>query len=364
MARLFRIKNVRQDDEKLQQSNWNPPGSLIYVGENELSNVTINIVDYSETFYSEIEVQNIEHCKDNTEEENTVTWVDIRGLNNPKTIEEIGKYFGIHRMWLEDVLNTEHLPKAEEVDDLLFIIMKAVRWDEGFITLEYDQVSLFLGKNFVISFHENPIDIFEPVKTRIRQGKGRIRSMKADYLFYALVDSIVDKYLDASTIFESKIEDLDTVLNEEFSENLSYEVRRLKYELTYLKKAAAPLRDSIGVIARSEIEELDEKTKMYFKDVYEHAVTVMAQLDSFREMLNGLSEAYNQKMNIRLNEVLRVLTVFTAIFSPLTFIVGVYGMNFKNLPELNWEYGYYIIWLIMFFVFLSMIIFFKRKKWI
>jgi magnesium transporter len=349
---------------KNEQTNWLPPGSLVYVGTHGNSQVKINIIDYSENLYSELEVQSIEECKSNTEEQETVTWVDIKGLSDTKTIEEVGKYFGIHRMWLEDVLNTEHQPKAEELDDLLFIIIKAVRFDNQLKSIEYDQVSLFLGKNFVISFTENPTDILEPVKTRIRQAKGKIRQAKADYLFYALVDSVVDQYVNVVTLLGHRIEDLDTEMNIEVQDKHLQEIRHLKNELMYLRKAALPIRDSIGLIVRSEVDDIEPRTKMYFKDSYEHALLVVSQLDFYREMINGLSESYNQNMNKKLNEILRVLTIFTSVFSPLTFIVGVYGMNFKNLPELEWTNGYYIVWGMMFAIAALMLIVFKKKKWI
>lgn len=346
------------------QKNWNPPGSLVYVGTHTDSKVKINIIDYSENLYSELEVQSIVDCKSNTEEEENVTWVDIKGLSDTKTIEEVGKYFGIHRLWLEDVLNTDHQPKAEEVDDLLFTIIKAVRFDDQLKSIEYDQVSLFLGKNFVISFTETAQDILEPVKMRIRQAKGKIRQAKADYLFYALVDSLVDQYLQVVKILGHKIEDLDTQMNVEVQDRHAQEIRHLKNELIYLRKAALPIRDSIGLITRSETEDIEPRTKMYFKDSYEHALQIVAHLDFYREMINSLSESYNQNMNKKLNEILRVLTVFTSVFSPLTFIVGVYGMNFKNLPELNWANGYYIIWGVMMGIAALMLIVFKKKKWI
>lgn len=357
-------KRPKMGISKDTQKNWNPPGSLVYVGTHPDSKVKINIIDYSENFYSELEVQNIVDCKSNTEEEENVTWVDIKGLNDTKTIEEVGKYFGIHRMWLEDVLNTEHQPKAEELDDLLFMIIKAVRFDDQLKSIEYDQVSLFLGKNFVISFTENPTDILEPVKTRIRQGKGKIRQAKADYLFYALVDSLVDQYMQVVKILENKIEDLDTEMNIEVQDKHSQDIRHLKNELIYLRKAALPIRDSIGLITRSETEDIEPRTKMYFKDSYEHAIQIVAHMDFYREMINSLSESYNQNMNRKLNEILRVLTIFTSVFSPLTFIVGVYGMNFRNLPELEWINGYYIIWGIMLGIAALMLIVFKKKKWI
>lgn len=351
-------------DKKTDPKNWLPPGSLVYVGEDSDSKVKINIIDYSEDFFSELQVQSIEECKSNTEEEENVTWVDIKGLNDTKTIEEVGKYFGIHRLWLEDVLNTEHQPKAEEVDDLLFIIIKAVRFDEELQFLEYDQVSLFLGKNFVVSFTENKTDILEPVKNRIRQAKGRIRQAKADYLFYALVDSMVDQYQHVIKILGHKIEDLDTQMNIEVRDKDAQEIRHLKNELIYLRKAALPIRDSIAVISRSETEDIAPRTKMYFKDSYEHALQNLAQLDFYREMINSLTEAYGQNMNRKLNEILRVLTVFTTIFSPLTFIVGVYGMNFKHMPELDWHFGYYLVWGGMFAIVAIMLLVFKKKKWI
>ncbi len=345
------------------QKNWLPPGSLVYIGDN-FEKVKINIIDYNETFYSEIEVQNIEQCKDNTDENDTVTWVDIKGLNDTKVIEEVGKFFGIHRLWLEDVLNTNHQPKAEEVDDLFFMILKSVKMDAQPLTVEYEQVSLFLGKNFVISFHENSDDLFEPVKARIRQGKGRIRSSRADYLFYALVDSMVDNYVQTVNVFENKIEDLDVKLDIDTNDTLPKIIRNAKNELLYLRKAALPLRDSLSAICRSEHEDIGVRTKMYLRDSLEHSIQVVGQLDSCKELLGSLTESYNQSLNRKLNEILRVLTIFTSIFSPLTFIVGIYGMNFNNIPEFQWEFGYFFVLTLMSVIAAGMIVFYRRKKWL
>jgi magnesium transporter len=343
---------------------WKSPGSLVYIGDHADSKVKINIIDYSENFYSEIEVKNIEEGKSNTVEQENVTWVDIQGLSDTKVIEQVGKFFDIHSLWLEDVLNTEHQPKAEEVNDLLFIILKAVRFDEKLNSIEYDQVSLFLGKNFVISFTDTHTDVLEPVKAKIREAKGRIRQGKADYLFYALVDSMVDQYQFVIKALGQKIEDLDSKMTIEVKDRDLRKIHGFKNELMYLRKAAIPIRASIAVISGSETKDIAPATKVYFKDVYEHSIQAVAQLDFYREMVNGMSESYSQNMNRKLNEILRVLTVFTTIFSPLTFIVGVYGMNFKYMPELNWKYGYFLSWGVMILTVTVMLWVFKKRKWI
>jgi magnesium transporter len=355
---------MKQENKNNHLKTWKSPGSLVYIGEHPDSKVKINIIDYSEKFFSEVEVKNIEEGKDNTVEQENVTWVDIQGLSDTKIIEEVGKYFGIHSLWLEDVLNTEHQPKAEEVNDLLFIILKAACMDEELKSIEYEQVSLFLGKNFVISFTENHSDILEPVKDKIRQAKGKIRQMKADYLFYALVDSMVDQYQYAIKVLGQGIEDLDSKMLVEVKDSDIKTVQNFKNELIYLRKAALPIKDSIALISRSETKDITKQTKLYFKDSYEHSTQNVAQLDFYREMINSLSEAYSQNMNRKLNEILRVLTVFTTIFSPLTFIVGVYGMNFKNMPELEWHNGYYMSWGIMILTVITMLFVFRKKKWI
>jgi magnesium transporter len=339
------------------------PGSLVYIADNPYNGLRITVTSYSKNNFTEKSLLHIEDAIPEALEQENVTWIDIEGLSDPSVIEKVGKMFGVHSLWLEDVLNTDHRPKVEELHDILFLIVKAVGEYSKDEKIEFEQVSVLLGHNFILSFHEYPDGLFESVRNRIRQSKGLIRNSKADYLMYALIDCVIDTYFTALTQIGREIEELEESISERIDPDLPEIIMSLKHEILYLSKSAEPIRDTLAQVLRMERQDVQDTTKIYITDAHQHAIHIVSVLDDYRQMLGSLLEFYTSRVNLKLNESIRILTVFTSIFIPLTFIVGVYGMNFKHMPELDWEYGYPMTWVLMIAVAFGMLFYFRRKNW-
>ena len=338
------------------------PGDVDYVGKKREEPVVINLLDYDEANYTEKKIGNIKDCLPH-KKSSTVTWINVSGVHNTKIIEDVGKYFNIHPLVLEDIANTTKRPKVEEYDDYLFIILKMVYFNQETKDINVEQVSILIGKNYVISFEERHGDILEPLLNRIRNNKGRIRRLNSDYLCYSIIDTIIDHYF---TILESigeQIEDLEDNLIDNPEKKTLNSIYKLKQELVYLRKSIWPTREVVSWLQRTEHKLIDESVFIYLRDVYDHTVQVVETVETFRDLASGMLDLYLSTVSNKMNEVMKVLTIFAAIFIPLTFIAGVYGMNFDYFPELHWKFGYFGALGIMTLVVIIMIIFFKKKKW-
>lgn len=341
-----------------------PPGALVYTGKRKKGKVKITIIDYNENKFQEKEAKTVEECfpfKDKP----TVTWINIDGVHQLDIIEKIGKYFKLHPLVLEDIVTTEQRPKMEDFGDHLFIVLKMLYYIEKNDEIISEQVSLILGSNFVISFQDTiEGDVFDPIRERIRNGKGRIRKMGTDYLAYSLIDAIVDNYFLILEKLGERIEFLEEELITNPSNKTLKIINNLKSEMIFLRKSVWPLREVISRLERGESSLIKKSNGIYFRDIYDHTIQIIDAIESFRDMLTGMIDIYLSSMSNRLNEVMKVLTIIATIFIPLTFIVGIYGMNFKDMPELSWHFGYPMVWLIMIAVGALMLFYFKRKKWI
>ncbi|MFC1914857.1 magnesium/cobalt transporter CorA [Chloroflexota bacterium] len=339
------------------------PGTPVYIGEKKIEKVRIRIVDYDVTRLEEKEITTIEEWfpfKDKP----TVTWINIDGLHDIKLIEKIGKYFDLHPLVLEDIVNTEQRPKLEDFGNYIFLVLKMLHYDNKKNELEAEQVSLIFGSNFVISFQERVGHIFEPLRERIRKGKGRIRKSAADYLAYALVDSIVDNYFIILEQIGERMEDTEQELAANPTQETLQTIRVFKKEMIFLRKSIWPLRELVNSLDRSESSLVDEATGIYLKDVYDHTIQIIDTVESFRDMLSGMLDVYLSSISNKMNEVMKVLTIFASIFIPLTFVAGLYGMNFQFMPELEWRWGYFAALGFMILVGLSLAVYFKRKRWL
>jgi len=351
---------LKNDSNLLHQ----PPGSILNSTDPQ-SEVQIELINYDSEKIEISTPASIQDCLGSAKDSSSLTWINIKGLNNSELIKDIGSYFGIHTLWLEDVLNTDHRPKLEELDDIIFCIIKAVGYkDQNLKQLKFEQVSLFLGDSFVVSFQELADDVFKPVVQRLNKKKGRIRESKADYLFYALIDSVVDEYFIVLEELGKEIESLEALIVQNFKPDIYQNISRLRNELIYLKKSAAPIRDVLNQCIITEKEEIQQKTKKYFKDAYDHIVQVVETIDSYFQMLEYSKDAFNSMQANKMNEVMKVLTVFSSVFIPLTFVAGIYGMNFEHIPEFKWEYGYFYFWGLTFVISIGLALFFKKKKWL
>jgi magnesium transporter len=341
-----------------------PPGSLIHIGERLTEKTKITIVDYDEAHIEEKEISTARECGQ-FKNRSTVTWIHINGIHDVQTLEELGTIFGLHPLTLEDILNSDQRPKMEDFCEYIYIVLKAFHSsDKQANEIHSEQISIVLGRSFVISFQEKETDIFKPVRERIRAGKGRLRKSGADYLAYALIDSIVDNYFAILEQLGERIEILEESLVRSPSTQILQAIQNLKREMIFLRKAVWPLREAISSLERTGCQLVQESTDVYLKDIYDHTIQVIDTIETFRDMLSGILDIYLSSISNRMNEIMKVLTIIATIFMPLTFLAGVYGMNFKYMPELEWHWGYFFIWGIMLAIAISMLIYFRRKKWL
>jgi len=339
------------------------PGTLVHIGEQKVDETRITLIDYDEAHLQERVLDGIEEAfplKDLP----TVTWINIDGLHETDTIEKVGQHFNIHPLVLEDILNTGHRPKTEEFEDLIFVVLKMLHYNENSEKISSEQFSLVLGSNFLITFQEIQGDVFKTVRERIRKPKTRIRKAGCDYLAYALIDAIVDHYF---LILEKLGENIET-LEEDLLENPSPEtlqtLHEMKREMIYLRKQIWPIREITNGLVKSESSLIQEQMHVYFRDVYDHTIQVIDTVESYRDILAGMLDIYLSTVSNKMNEVMKVLTIIATIFIPITFVAGIYGMNFKFMPELEWRWGYVMVWAIIVVVAGIMIGFYKKKKWI
>ncbi len=339
------------------------PGTLVHIGDQKVDKTRITLIDYDEAHLQERVLDGIEEAfpyKDSP----TVTWINIDGLHETDTIEKIGQYFNIHPLVLEDILNTGQRPKTEEYDDLIFVVLKMLHYNENPEKISSEQFSLVLGPNFLITFQEIQGDVFKTVRERIRKSKTRIRKAGCDYLAYALIDAIVDHYFAILEALGDKIESIETqLLNDPTHDTLEI-IHEMKREMIYLRKQIWPIREIINSLVKSESSLIQEQMYVYFRDVYDHTIQIIDTIESYRDVLAGMLEIYLSTLSNRMNEVMKVLTIIATIFIPITFIAGVYGMNFKFMPELEWRWGYFMVWGIVIVVVGIMLGFFKKKQWL
>jgi len=339
-----------------------PPGTLVHIGNKRIEKVKITIIDYDEKHFQEKEVKSAEECFP-YKDKSTITWINIDGVHEIKVIEEIGKHFNLHPLILEDIVDTDQRPKIKDFGNYIFIILKMLYYDEKDNEMKVEQVSLVLGKNYVISFQEREGDVFDAIRERNRNNIGRIRKLGADYLVYSLIDAIVDNYFSIIEKLDEEIENLeDKVIIQPNPSNVQA-IHKLKRDLIFLRKSVWPLREVISFLEKGESPLVLESTNIYLRDVYGHTIQVMDTVETLRDIISGILDIYLSSINTRMNEIMKVLTIIATIFIPLTFITGIYGMNFQYMPEIKWFWGYPAVLSIMVAIGIGMLIYFKRKKW-
>ncbi len=340
-----------------------PPGTLVHVGEKKTEKVQITVMDYDRAAFREKEVENVEECFP-FKETPTVTWINIDGLHQVEIVEKLGKHFNLHPLIQEDILHTGQRPKMEDFDEYVLIVLKMLYYDDEANTVRSEQISIILGSNFLISFQEISGDVFNHLRDRIRTGKGRIRRMGADYLAYAIVDSIVDYYFVLLEKCGERIETLEEQLASDPKPETLQSIHDLKQEIIFLRKSVWPLREVISGLERAESKLIHDEIYIYLRDLYDHTIQVIDSVETYQDILSGMLDLYLSSVSNKMNEVMKVLTIFASIFIPLTFIAGIYGMNFKFMPELEWRWAYPALWLVMISVAAFLLIYFKRKKWL
>jgi len=339
------------------------PGTLVYIGDKREGKPTISVMDYTPDALEEKAVGRIEDCVSFAQKE-SVTWIDISGIHDLHLIEALGTHFNLHPLVLEDLVNTEHRSKMEDYESYLFVVLKMLHAKARDAPVEIEQVSLILGPGVVISLQEHQGDVFDPVRERIRKSKGRIRTQGPDYLAYALIDTIVDYYFHIFERIGERVEELQEAVLENPGPEILDDIHELKREMIILRKSIWPLREIVSALVRGESALISEDVGIFLRDVYDHTIQVIDTIETYRDMLSGMLDIYLSSVSNRMNEVMKVLTIIATIFIPLTFIAGIYGMNFKYMPELEWHGAYPALLIIMVTIFVGMLCWFKRKKWL
>ncbi|MCE3258868.1 MAG: magnesium transport protein CorA [Bacteroidetes bacterium] len=337
-----------------------PPGTLFYNGEQTGTRIKITLIEFNENEFIEEEFHDLSDCLSHVKP-NMIKWINVEGVHNTSLIEKIGKFYSLHPLTMEDIVHVDQRPKFEDYDNYVLTIMKMISYDSD---VHAEQLSLVLLENTVISFQEpTGGDAFDIIRNRLRQSKGRVRKLGADYLFYALMDAVVDCYFNAIERIGDKLEVIEEeIMNEPKKESL-VQLYHLKREVIYLRKQVWPLRDMVSNIIRTENTLISVNTQVFLRDLQDHTTRIIDTVETYRDLLSGIMDIHISANANRMNEVMKVLTIMSSIFIPVTFIAGVYGMNFENMPELKTPYGYYITWGVMLSVIFGLILYFKRKKW-
>ncbi len=340
-----------------------PPGTLVPIGTAGGPAGRITLIAYDQAEVLEKGPVSLEECLQQRAKPGTA-WINIDGLGDAGLIQAIGEHFGLHPLVLEDILNTDQRPKVEDFGQYLYVVLKMVRWDAAVGEVDIEQVSLILGDRFLLSFQERPGDVFEPIRDRLRGGKGRVRAAGADYLAYCLIDAVVDGYFAALESFGEKIESVENLLLGRPDPTTLHQLHRLKREALLLRKAVWPMREVLSALGRTETPLVGKPIGPYLRDAYDHTVQVIDTMETFRDMLAGMLDTYLSSLSNRMNEVMKVLTIIATVFIPVTFIAGIYGMNFQYMPELQWRGGYFIVLGLMAVLMVGMLLWFRRKRWV
>jgi magnesium transporter len=341
-----------------------PPGTLVYIGEERTSPIRIREINFSPTHFEETELTDLTKSQVFKKDPSQTTWMNVDGVHNIERIETGGKFFNLDQLVLEDIVNTKSRPKFEDFESYLFLTMRILSVDKEKDEILNEQLSLLLGKSWVISLHENENKMFNIYKDRIKQAKGISRSRKEDFVFYRLIDITVDNYYHVSEFLAESIDSLEEKIIENRDENLNEKIYELKKKISFVRKSLIPLREAVSAIIRSDTVLIPENSLKYYHDVLDHVNQEIETIDTQREIVNEFLNLYMTSISNKMNDVMKVLTIFASIFIPLTFIAGIYGMNFEYMPELNSRYGYFIALGVMVAVAVALLIYFRRKKWI
>lgn len=353
--------NIAKKKSKQREIVGKAPGSLIYTGVQKDSPVTMSVIRYNSDDYKKFKIESVSEASSEKQTEQ-VSWININGIHDTKIIESIGKDFGLHSLLLEDILNIEQRPKIEQYDDNIVVFFKMLYLTDG--KLDIEPISIVLGPNYLISFQEREGDIFDNVRQRIENSHGRIRKRGADYLLFALMDAVIDNYFIVMEEIAERLELLEDRLFEDSDEELLYELQQYRKEIVRMRRSIYPLREVVGRLDRSQYEIIAEDTERFFRDLYDHTIQIIETIETFKETVSSLKDVYMTGVSNRMNEIMKVLTLIATIFIPVTFVAGVYGMNFDHMPELHWEYGYPAAWILMIIMGVGMFVYFKRKKWL
>lgn len=354
MARFFK---------KREQSKGLAPGHLVFIGEQKVEEIQVHLFDYDSEKVVDTDLDELIPAKEIIDAP-SITWLNVNGIHDTDAIRAIGEAFELHPLLLEDVLNTGQRPKLETYGNCVFIVMKMLRFDKANDVIIAEQLSMVIGSTFVLTFQEQPGDVFEPVRTRIRKSLGRVRVSGVDYLAFALLDNVVDNYVDIVERLGGDIEDLELEVLDEPTAQILQKITGLKREMTFIRKSVRPAKEAMALLSKLDSDVIQESTVPFLKELVDNANQASEAIEVYREMLSDALATYNTVVSNRMNEIMKVLTIFSAVFIPLTFIAGIYGTNFEYLPELKYRYSYFIFWGVMLSVGAGMLLYFRRRRWL
>jgi magnesium transporter len=357
------IKKTSKFMKRTSQKAGMSPGTLMHIGEKKIEKVRITLINYDRNRLEEKELQSIEESFPYRDTP-PVSWINIDGLHEVGIIEKIGRHFGIHPLTMEDIVNTGQRPKVDDFGDYIYIVFKMLVFDETTCHISSEQVSLILGPQFLISFQETEGDVFNFVRERIRKGSIQMRKSGPDYLAYALMDAVVDHYFLVLEKMGEKIEQFEERVYSEPTPEILQSIHDLKREIIYFRRQVWPMREVLNSWQKTESPLVQQTNRVFVRDVYDHTIQVIDTIESYRDIIAGMMDLHLSAMSNRMNEVMKVLTIIATTFIPLTFIAGIYGMNFKYMPELEWKWSYPVLWVVLMAIFGGMLIYFRRKKWL
>ncbi len=340
------------------------PGTLVHIGEKKVEKVKIKIVIYNSEKIVEKELDSIDECIPFKDQPCTNLWLNVDGLDKIEVIEKIGNCFNIHPLTLEDILNTGQRPKMEDYESYVYTVLKIMILDKEKDEIIIDQISIIFGYNYIISFQEREVDVFNPLRERLKNPASRLRKNGVDYLAYGLIDAVIDNYFLILEHFGDEIEEFEDQLLIRPSPETIKVIQRYRRDMIILRKSVWPLRELISGMQRIESEIIKDTTRIYLRDIYDHTIQVIDAVEDYRDILSSMVDIYLSSLSNKMNDIMKVLTVIATIFIPLTFVAGVYGMNFENMPELHWRWGYPTVMLFMAILGTTMFAYFKKKKWV
>lgn len=350
---------IRKASKKIGLS----PGSLIYVGEKKDQPVKISIINYDEKGVDEISDAAVDDVINFTPAK-SIVWINVCGIHDITVIEQIGKAFDLHPLLLEDIVNTNHRPKLDDYENYLFVILKMPQAESTGEELQIEHVCIVLSRNIIISFQETEKNVFDPVKERIKKGKGRIQKAGTDYLAYTLMDMVIDQYYGILEKIGEEIETFEEEVLVHPDQSVLSRIHNCKHRNLFLRKSIWPLREMINTMLRQESALINDSVMVYLQDVYDHVIQIIDTVETYRDLLSGIMDIYMSGVSNKMNEIMKVLTIIATLFIPLTFLAGIYGMNFKYMPELEWQFSYPVFWIMVILVFSAMLGWFRHKKWL
>lgn len=347
--------------KRMSASHGLPPGTLVHIGTESKQKIEMYLFEFNREYYDEESVESVDDIESGDDKH--IYWLNINGISDIDLVTAIGKKFNLHHLMLEDIVNSTQRPKLEEYSDSLHVSIKMLTCDNVHQTISEEQVSVVLVKNWIITFQERPGDVFETIRNRIRTGRGKVRTSDAGYLFYVLLDCIVDNYFYAIEMVEERIDALNLEVGSDHSDDVLHDMNDVKNQVNFLKRVTWPLRELTGNMLKNDAELLSDSVMPYVRDLDDHVKQIHEAVFSARDAVSGLFDLHASAVNNSMNRVMKVLTIMSAMFIPISFLASFYGMNFEYMPELHWKYAYETLILIMIIIAVSMLVIFKKKKW-